>query len=293
MPLEQSYKFLPQLLLTEFNQELLQAMEFAYTAIPTPLDYQHLRYAYGVAEFISKIALKYNGSFKRVIYDPFPKTGYGRYGLKENSFEILSCSKQERGKIESISEDYILVEFDYNAFEIRTLLALCKIKQPQEDLYTLLSSQQNKLSRDEFKKFMITKLYSNNPDKILLNIIQKRKLKEKFPLKNGKVINIFGKILESDEYHYYSRLLQSTAAYILFQQMFKLISYIKLNNLKSNIAFCIHDSICMNVHSSEKQHILEFKKILSNVDIENLNYRDDFLIKTKQGIKYSGLEVIE
>lgn len=294
MPAEFAYKFIPASLNEEFNGELLDAMLHAFGRISKPLDYTHLRYAWLVAQAISRVPLRHDGQIKVIKYNAFPPNGQGRYGLLDGSFKILTCTKEERKKIEPISSDYVLVEFDYNAFEIRTLVALCGLKQPPGDLYNLLHNENNSLTRAEFKQHLISSLYSNRVERTVLHsIIEKTKLKQRFPLEDGKLVNPFGRQLESDPYHYYSRLLQSSAAYILFQQLYRLVSYLQMFGLKSFVSFCIHDSVCMHIHKSELYMINTFEEILSNVDIEQLNYTDKFTMKTKLGETYEKMEVIK
>jgi len=291
MSLNVAHKFVPASLWQAFNVELLEAMKYASEAIPRAPDYAHQRYAWAMSEIISRTPLNHGGKWRRVLYNAHPSNGYGRYGLQEGSFPILSCSKDERKKIAPISEDHVLVEFDFNAFEIRTLLALCNIDQPNEDLYGILHIKQDHLTRTEFKQNLIASLYSNRPERTPLNsIIQKRHLKRRFPLIDGVVVNPFGKKMESDNYHYYSRLLQSTAAYILFQQMYVLQMYLINNKSKSNIAFCIHDSVCMNVHKDELNLVPEFRNILSLVKIKN--YDGKFMMKMKIGKTYETMEIV-
>lgn len=290
--LDVAHKFVPKRLFEDFNAELLEALEYASEIVPMPADYRHLHYAWSVSEMIFQTPLKHDGVLKYIHYNAHPPKGYGRYGLHDGSFGILSCSREERNKIEPISDEYVVVEFDFNAFEIRTLLALCKIDQPPGDLYSILHTKQDHMTRAEFKQNLIASLYSNHPEKTPLDvIIRKRFLKERFPIKDGKITNIFGKTMESDPYHFFSRLLQSTAAYILFQQMFRLASYMNLFGHKSKIAFCIHDSVAMNVHKDELHHIETYEDILSDVSLPQLDYQQKFQMKTKQGKKYSELEI--
>lgn len=290
--LDKAHLFVPPALQNDFNEELILGIEYAFRNTPWPPDYRYLRYALGAAKCISKSTMRHNNKIVQVHFNPF--TPYGRFGLKNKSYNILSDSKESRNKLSPISDDFIFVEFDYNAYEIRTLLALCNIKQPDEDLYNVLHTKHgDNLTRSEFKQHLISSLYANKPEKTPLEtFIKKRFLKERFPIKNETLTNPFGKTMECDEYHYYSRLLQSTAAYILFHQIFKLNSFFSLFNKKSFISFCIHDSICISLHRDEIELLSVIKQILSEVEIDSINYKSNFVIKTKIGNTYAELQEV-
>lgn len=284
--------FIDSRLFEDYHQELLDAIIYAFGAIPEPSDYPHLRYALGVAERISKMPLRYSGEYHKIHYNPFPENGLGRYGLKKGSFNILSCPKSQREKIEPYSEEFIFYEYDFNAFEIRTLLAYCLIKQPEKDLYQILADKQN-MTRSEFKQKLLISIYSDKIEETYLhNIVKKQKLRERFPIVDDHIINVFGKKLKTDQYHYFSRLLQSTSAYILFEQLYKLMVFLEEHKLKTTVAFCIHDSVCLNVHKSETDYIPQFEEVLSTIDIPKLNYKDKFMMKIKKGTLYSKMELI-
>ena len=286
-------KFISKDIINDFLIENFESYRFIHENTLPPLDYEYLVYAYKCAEYMSKHFLKYNGRLVRVAYSPFMP--FGRYGLKNESFNILSLDKSLRHNLVPANEGYKFLEFDFNAFEIRTLLAVSKIKQPEGDLYDLLHKSLNDNStRDQFKKNLIVSLYSGKErETVLKPILDSRQFYKRYPIIDGNVVNIFGKKMQTDSYHLLSRVLQSSAAYILFKQMHSLISFIKEKSLKSRLAFCIHDSVCLEIHESELNYINDFKNIITNVSIEHLNYKEVFPVKTKIGENYGNLKQIE
>lgn len=286
-------KFIPKQIVDDYVNENFQAFRYIYETFEMPRDYDNLKDAYICSQYIAGNILKYNGRSVRVRYAPF--TPFGRYGLKNESFNILSLDKSLRINLLPESNEFDFYEFDFNAFEIRTLLTILKIKQPSEDLYDLLHrSCPDGTSRQQFKKDLIVSLYSaKEMQSVLRPILISGKFYERYPIINEHVVNIFGKRMRTDRYHLLSRVLQSSAAYILFMQMMKVIKFITENNLKSKLSFSVHDSICISVHHDEKHFLNDFKNIITNVEIQCINYKDIMPVKIKTGKNYGKLFEIE
>ena len=74
--------------------------------------------------------IKYANS--NIIYNPWG-TVTGRLSTKPDSFPILTLNRQLRSVIKPNND--LFVEFDYNAAEVRVLLALLGEDQPEGDLH--------------------------------------------------------------------------------------------------------------------------------------------------------------
>lgn len=286
-------KFISKNLILEYYNECCNALKFIYNTKAVPEDYPHLVNAYLCAEYMSMNILKYKDKNVQVDYNPF--TPFGRYGLNHNSFNILSLEKELRKNLKPESDEFIFCEYDYNAFEIRTSLALCKIKQPPGDLYEVLhKNDKENLSRQDFKKKLIVSIYSQREkETILYSILKNKHFYDMYPIINGSVTNIFGKKMSTDRYHLLSRILQSSAAYILYKNMFNLIRFMQEIKCKSKLSFCVHDSICLSIHKSEIYLIKSFLEILSKIQISELSYNDTFPMKVKTGENYGNLKQFE
>lgn len=284
--------FLKIEIIEEFYSEYKKVCLYLYDKHKNVPDYEHLAKAFIVSEYIQGNYLIYDNSLVKVSFNPF--TDYGRYGLNAHSFNILSLAKDKRHKLIA-PKDFEFFEFDFNAFEIRVLLAILKINQPKGDLYEILHNMSDDFrQRDQFKQFLISSIYSKNEHKtVLYKFLKARNFYQKYPIKNNTVTNIFGKTMNSDEYHRLSRILQSTAAYILYQQLYELLVYLKKKNLQTKISFCIHDSVCLSVHKDEKHLIKEMAEIISHVKIVKLDYDSIFDIKIKNGKNYGEMKIYE
>lgn len=281
-------KFVDPKLLMDFYNETFEAYKFILESNEIPKDYEYLKYAFIIAEYISTQSLLYNKKKVVINYNPF--TQFGRFGLRNESFNILSLEKSKRYLLTPPSDEFEICEFDFNAFEIRVLLAVCGVKQPEGDLYDVLHHQSNfqyqkNQSRADFKKDLIVSIYSQKEYKTVLRpILEYGNMYKKYPIINDHVINVFGKKMKTDRYHLLSRILQSTAAYIFYKQIYTLMKYIHDNNLTSKLSFCIHDAISILLHKDEKSLKDTFKNILENIEIDE--YKSTFPTKVKTGKNY-------
>lgn len=193
----------------------------------------------------NKRVLKKIKEGKRVIDYDVLGSRTGRLTNKSGSIPILTLKKELRSIIEPQND--LFAEFDYNAAEARVLLALCGVEQPQDDIHdwNIQNVFRGLGTREEAKVRLFSWLYNPNSDDHLLNRTYDRKkvLKKYY---DGKAVkNIFGREIESDDFHALNYLIQSTCADLVLEQAVKLDNLLK--NKKSKIAFIVHDSIVVDV----------------------------------------------
>ena len=183
--------------------------------------------------------------------------------MKKGSFPILNLDKDFRCIVQP-TNDWI-VELDYNAAELRTLLALAGKEQPEEDIHKWNSDVLN-TSREEAKKSVISWLYGSKTSDIgeeLSRLYEKEKVLSKFyDPKAGIVTTPFGRKLEADDHHALNYLVQSTTADLVFDRMLALRDLLK--DKKSFIKFCLHDSVVIDLLDEERYEIKEILEIFSN-----------------------------
>ena len=193
----------------------------------------------------NKRVLKKIKEGKRIIDYDVLGSRTGRLTNKSGSIPILTLKKELRSIIEPQND--LFAEFDYNAAEARVLLALCGVEQPQDDIHdwNIQNVFRGLGTREEAKVRLFSWLYNPNSDDHLLNRTYDRKkvLKKYY---DGKAVkNIFGREIESDDFHALNYLIQSTCADLVLEQAVKLDNLLK--NKKSKIAFIVHDSIVVDV----------------------------------------------
>ena len=202
-----------------------------------------------------------------VSYDAF-KTKTGRLSVKKNSFPILNLDKEFRCVVEP-TNDWIL-ELDYNAAELRTLLALAGKEQPIEDIHQWNSNILG-ASRDEAKKSVISWLYGSKTsdigEKLSQMYAREEVLNKHYDPEKQVVTTPFGRKLEASEHHAMNYLVQSTTADLVFDRMLAIRDLLK--GKKSFIKFCLHDSVVIDLAHDERAEIKEIFKIFSETKLGN------------------------
>lgn len=194
-------------------------------------------------------------------------TKTGRLTTNKNYFPILTLDRDHREIIKPRND--WLVEFDFNAAELRVLLGLLDKEQPQGDIHAwnVENIFKGSGSRDDAKKRVFAWLYNPESKDYLLNKAYDRDsvLQKYYNGSQVQVTTFWNRTIDSDNYHALNYIIQSTASDLFLRQMLKVHNQLK--SRKSNIAFCLHDSLVMDF-SEEDMHILvELKQIFSETDL--------------------------
>ena len=200
-------------------------------------------------------------STQSIEYD-MAKTITGRLSTKRGSFPVMTLAKKYRNIL--IPNNDWLFEMDFNACELRVALFLLGHNQPEEDLHdwNLKHVFKRAKDRDNAKKRIFSWLYNpNSDDDAISKIYDREKLKTLY-FSDNKVITPFGREIECDDHHAVNYLIQSTAADLVFEQMYKVWEY--LQDRKSFIKFCNHDSIMIDLHIDQEYEFHEVKELFSN-----------------------------
>ena len=192
-----------------------------------------------------------------VKYDIFG-TKTGRLTTKKYSFPILTFPKKYRSIIKPNND--LFVELDYNGAELRVLLALSDKNQPLIDIHEWnrkFLPDGGTLSRQEVKNSIFAWLYNSKKhlnEEMLRTMFDKDKVLNDYW--NGEVVKTcFSREIPADEHHALNYIIQSTCADLILQKMIKICDMLK--NKKSNIAFCVHDSIVIDLHADDKHMMKE------------------------------------
>ncbi len=238
---------------------LVQLMSFIKDISLQPMNVrlEHLNFSdEKVRNSVSKIK---NINYK-IKYDPWV-VPTGRLATVTGTFPILSLNKELRSAIHPINDMFL--ELDYNAAEIRTMLGLLNQEQPDEDIHEWISREvfNSKYSREETKKKVFAWLYNpKSKNKKLSNFLNRQDIVDMF-YDNGLVKTCYGREIKIDEARALNYVIQSTAS-----DMF-LTSAIKINNIlknkKSNVSFCVHDSLIIDLAKEDKNIINELISVFS------------------------------
>ena len=186
----------------------------------------------------------------------------GRLTLDKGSFPILNLSKNFR-KILRPTNDFF-VEFDYNAAELRTLLATMNIPQPVEDIHEWNKRHIFKggCSREEAKKRVFAWLYNPDSKDDLLNQAYDREAVLSKYWDGTTVTTPFGRVIEAGEHYALNYIIQSTTSDLVLEQVLKVHEFLK--ETSSKIVFLIHDSFVLDIPAESRYNIPEIKNIFAS-----------------------------
>ena len=195
----------------------------------------------------------------------------GRLTTKKDSFPILTLDKNYR-KIIKPQNDWF-IELDFNAAELRCLLALNNQKQPEEDIHDWHGFILNRLSdkemdRNDIKRKIFGWLYG--PPNVSLGIpqIEKYYNKQQALQKywNGEeVTNPFGRKIKADEFHALNAIVQSTATDTFLRRAIAVNKL--LEGRKSFTMGLIHDSMVIDYAHDDKDILEDLIKEFQDTDL--------------------------
>ena len=192
---------------------------------------------------------KINTSSPHIQYNPW-KTATGRLATAPDSFPILNLNKELRSSI--IPNNDAFVELDYNAAELRVLFALLKQDQPEDDVHAWIAKNifDSKYDREATKKKVFAWLYNPKAKNKKLNeYLDREKILQNF-YDNGHVSTPFNRNILVEEDKAINYTIQSTTSDLFLTSAIKIDRILK--DTKSKIAFCIHDSLVIDICHQEK-----------------------------------------
>lgn len=193
-------------------------------------------------------------------------TKTGRLTNSPGSIPILTMPKDYRVVVNPVND--WLVEFDYNGAELRTVLSLSGEEQPIGDVHDWNAKNlYNSCDRDEAKARIFAWLYNSKSDcKEAERVYKRDQIRTKYW--DGEYVRTpYDRVIKADKHHSMSYIIQSTFSDMLLRQMIKINRF--LQNYKSHISFCVHDSIVLDMTDDEKDLIPQIKKMFSDTDLGN------------------------
>jgi len=192
-------------------------------------------------------------------------TKTGRLSSKKRSFPILTMDREYRSILKPKNDCF--VELDFNAAELRTLLALSGLEQPQEDLHewNIKNVFRGMGTRDEAKKRVFAWLYNPEAKDYLLEQTYDRESVVRKYFTGEQVTTFFDRAIPCDGRHALNYTIQSTTSDLLLRQAIKLDSM--LEGKTSFVAFPMHDSLVIDLSLGDKEMISEMVKVFRDTDL--------------------------
>ena len=211
-------------------------------------------------------------------------TKTGRLTTQKNSFPIMTMDKDFRSIVKPTNDWF--VELDFNAAEVRTLMALGGSDVPLEDIHdwNVRNLFNAGVTREEAKQKFFSWLYDENKTSPRLSKYYDRdKVREMYW--DGQVVKtMFGREIEADRSHALNYIIQSTTADLVLRQVVKI--HDMLRDKKSFIAFTIHDNIVLDMTDEERYNIPMMIEEFSNTELGK------FLVNVKAGKDFGSLRTL-
>ena len=212
-------------------------------------------------------------------------TKTGRLTTEAGSFPILTMDRKYRCVVEPTNDFFI--ELDFNAAELRTLIALQGKAQPQEDIHewNIKNVYRGLITREEAKKRIFAWLYNpDSKDYLSSRAYDRGSVVQKY-FTQGQVRTFWDKVIPSEERTALNYIIQSTCAENVLRQMLKVNSY--LEGEESFVAFPVHDSIILDL-SFEDRHLLpNIIKIFGDTEL------GEFIVNVRAGRDFGNLKKLK
>ncbi len=254
------YDYIPPHILNKFLGDRENVMKHVFENIKKPQHYEILRKAHILTEEMNVKENLYNGELKRTNYSVFG-TRTGRLSNKKSGIPILTMKKEERSQLEPSND--LFVEFDFNAAEMRTLLALSGKEQPENDIHDWNMQQSDgSENREEMKKRTFAWLYNPEArDPLLERLYNRTWVKDHYRTSEG-VKTPFSRFIETDERRALNYIVQSTSSDVCIEQAYKLREFFKGSRTK--VCYLLHDSVILDFAKEDKEKFLEAKSIFAD-----------------------------
>ena len=211
-------------------------------------------------------------------------TKTGRLTTQKASFPIMTMDKDFRSIVRPTNGWF--VELDFNAAELRTLMALGGSETPLQDIHdwNMHNLFPRGTTRDEAKQKFFSWLYDEKKTNPYLSRYYDRDKVRQLYWSNGMVRTMFGKEIPADQSHALNYIIQSTTAELVLQQVIKIDKM--LESMNTFIAFTIHDNVVLDMPFEERYNIPMLVEEFSNTGLGK------FLVNVKAGTNFGNLRTL-
>ncbi len=183
-----------------------------------------------------------------VDYDIFG-TITGRMTTKKNSFPILNLKTELKKHVRPTND--VFLELDFNAAEVRTMLALQEHEQPEEDIHewNIKNIFKKDLSREKAKTKLFAWLYNEESNAIQSDFYDRESLRERY-YDGEEVQTPFGRTIKAPVRKALNYLLQSSSSDNTLDRFCKISNFLRAT--RSHVAFVVHDSVVIDLHQDDR-----------------------------------------
>jgi len=198
-----------------------------------------------------------------VDYDIFG-TVTGRLTTKKNSFPILNLKKELKKHVRPNND--VFLELDFNAAEVRTMLALQGHEQPEEDIHewNIKNIFKKDLSREQAKTKLFAWLYNEESTTIQSDFYDRQSLKQKY-YDGEKVQTPFGRSIDAPVRKALNYLLQSSSSDNTIDRFCKISNFLRAT--RSHVAFVVHDSVVIDLHRDDRLLIPQLSEMFGDTKL--------------------------
>jgi len=226
----------------------------------------------------------FDGGLKTTNYDIFG-TKTGRLSNKRAGIPILTMKKEDRIKLKPSND--LFVEFDFNAAEIRTLLALSKHTQPEEDIHSWNANivAKGTITREKMKKRFFAWLYNPKAEDHMLSQYYNKEVLISSFWDGVEVSTPYGRKIACDRDHALNYLLQSTSSDVCMEQAFRIRKIFE--GCKTKICYLLHDSVVLDFSREDLKKFEEARRAFGETRFGN------YMVSAKLGKNFKDMaEVI-
>ena len=188
----------------------------------------------------------------------------GRLTTNRDSFPILNLKRELKKHVRPNND--VFLELDFNAAEVRTMLALQEHEQPEEDIHewNIKNIFKQELSREEAKTKLFAWLYNSESKTIQSDFYDRESLLEEHY--DGETVQTpFGRQIACPLRKALNYLLQSTSSDNTLDRFCKISNFLRAT--RSHVAFVVHDSVVIDLHKDDRRLIPELKEMFSDTKL--------------------------
>ena len=206
---------------------------------------------------------QFSESTPYVDYDIFG-TITGRMTTRRGSFPILNLKKELKVHVRPTND--VFLELDFNAAEVRTMLALQDHIQPEGDIHewNIENVFTEELSREEAKTKLFAWLYNPDSKTIKSDYYNRESLLEEYY--DGEQIRTpFGRTIACPLRKALNYLLQSSSSDNTLERFCKISNFLRAT--RSHVAFVVHDSVVIDLHKDDRFLIPDMVEIFGDTKL--------------------------